>query len=181
MWTTENQMNKGHYSSVEHGLYLATIKGEVTIIMQHKEAAGTEVTVEFDEDLISGGGHTVLHGVAAELTDLRRGLVGSVPDTDAERWRESGLWGLKEWREEEDRQREQMIYEQTPVITCWDQRVHQVIPKQCSGPSSHSDDLRKKFHINQQCQRRRWVYVNWCCSIVLKLLPPAAILHIDGE
>lgn len=64
-------MNKGHYSSVEQGLYLAGIKGEVTIIMQHKEAAGAEVTVEFDEDLIGSGGHALLHRVAAELTDLR--------------------------------------------------------------------------------------------------------------
>lgn len=57
--------------------------------MQHKEAAGAEVTVEFDEDLIGGGGHALLYGVAAELTDLRRGLVGSIPDTEIQRGGES--------------------------------------------------------------------------------------------
>ena len=60
MWRTEDQMNKDHYSSVEQGLYLAGIKEEGTIIMQHKEAAGAEVAVELDEDLIGGGGHTLL-------------------------------------------------------------------------------------------------------------------------
>lgn len=48
--------------------------------MQHEEAAGAEVTVEFDEDLIGGGGHAFLNRVAAELTDLRGGLVRSVPE-----------------------------------------------------------------------------------------------------
>lgn len=90
MWRTEDQMNKGHYSSAEQGLYLAGIKVEVTVIMQHKEAAGAEVAVEFDEDLIGGGGHTLLYGVAAELADLRRGLVGSIPDTEIQRSGESG-------------------------------------------------------------------------------------------
>lgn len=71
MWRALDQMKKGHYSSAEQGLYLAGIKGEVTVIMQHKEAAGAEVAVEFDEDLIGGGGHPLLKGIAAELTDLR--------------------------------------------------------------------------------------------------------------
>lgn len=47
--------------------------------MQHEEAAGAEVAVELDEDLIGGGGHAVLDRVSTELTNLRRGLVGSVP------------------------------------------------------------------------------------------------------
>lgn len=58
------------------------IKGEVTVIMQHEEAAGAEVAVELDEDLIGGGGHALLHRGAAELTNLRRGLVGSIPDEE---------------------------------------------------------------------------------------------------
>ena len=48
--------------------------------MQHKEATGAEVAVELDEDLIGGGGHALLYRTAAELTDLRRGLVRSIPD-----------------------------------------------------------------------------------------------------
>lgn len=48
--------------------------------MQHKEATGAEVTVEFDEDLISGRGHAFLSSAATELTNLRGGLVGSIPD-----------------------------------------------------------------------------------------------------
>lgn len=55
--------------------------------MQHEEAAGAEVAVELDEDLIGGGGHALLCRGAAELTNLRRGLVGSVPD-------EEGGWRL---------------------------------------------------------------------------------------
>lgn len=82
MWRTEDQTNKGHYSSVEQGLYLAGIKGAVTIIMQHKEATGAEVAVELDEDLIGSGGHTLVYRVSAELTNLRWGLVGSIPDTE---------------------------------------------------------------------------------------------------
>lgn len=39
--------------------------------MQHKEATGAEVAVEFDEDLIGGGGHALLHRATTELTDLR--------------------------------------------------------------------------------------------------------------
>ncbi len=77
-------INKVHYSSAEQG----PIKGEVTVIMQHKEAAGAEVAVKFDEDLIGGGGHALLYGAAAELTNLGRGLVRSIPD--AGRRRESG-------------------------------------------------------------------------------------------
>lgn len=50
--------------------------------MQHEEAAGAEVAVELDEDLIGGGGHALLCRGAAELTNLRRGLVGSVPDEE---------------------------------------------------------------------------------------------------
>lgn len=29
--------------------------------MQHKEATGAEVAMEFDEDLIGSGGHALLH------------------------------------------------------------------------------------------------------------------------
>lgn len=47
--------------------------------MKHKEAAGAEVTVEFDENLICGGGHALLNGIAAELADLGWSLVGPVP------------------------------------------------------------------------------------------------------
>lgn len=79
MWRTEDQMNKGHYSSVEQDLYLGGIKEEVTVIMQHKEAAGAEVAVELDEDLIGGGGHALLYRVATELTNLWWGLVGAIP------------------------------------------------------------------------------------------------------
>lgn len=49
--------------------------------MKLKEAAGAEVTVELDENLISGGGHAFLYRAAAELTDLRRGLIRSIPGT----------------------------------------------------------------------------------------------------
>lgn len=72
--------------------------------MQHKEAAGAEVAVEFDEDLIGGGGHALLYGVTTELTDLRRGLVGSIPDTEKQRGGESG--GCEGGSE-----RERLIYE----------------------------------------------------------------------
>lgn len=50
--------------------------------MQHEEAAGAEVAVELDEDLIGGGGYALLCRGAAELTNLRRGLVRSVPDEE---------------------------------------------------------------------------------------------------
>lgn len=53
--------------------------------MQHEEAAGAEVAVELDEDLIGGGGHALLRRGTAELTNLRRGLVGSVPDEEGGR------------------------------------------------------------------------------------------------
>lgn len=89
VWRTDDPMTKGHYSIVGQGLHLAGITGEVTVIMQHKEAAGAEVAVELDEDLIGSGGHALLYRTAAELTDLRRGLVGSVPDT--ERQRQQGM------------------------------------------------------------------------------------------
>lgn len=46
-------------------------RGGVTVIMQHEEAAGAEVAVELDEDLIGGGGHALLRRGAAELTNLR--------------------------------------------------------------------------------------------------------------
>lgn len=65
------------------------IKAEVTIITKHKEAAGAEVAVEFDEDLIGSCGHTLLHGVPTELTDLRRSLVWSIPD----KGKDSGWYG----------------------------------------------------------------------------------------
>lgn len=84
VWGSEDQMNESPNSSVEQGLYLALIKGEVTVIMQHKEAAGAEVAVEFDEDLIGGGGHALLYGAATELTNLRRSLVGSIPNEKGE-------------------------------------------------------------------------------------------------
>lgn len=58
--------------------------------MQHKEATGAEVAVEFDEDLIGGGGHALLHRATTELTDLRRALVRSIPDIELQRGR--GLW-----------------------------------------------------------------------------------------
>lgn len=47
------------------------MKGPPTIIIQHKEAACTEVAVELDEDLIGGSGYRVLHRAATELTNLR--------------------------------------------------------------------------------------------------------------
>lgn len=50
------------------------------MITKHKEAAGTEVAVEFDENLIRGGGHALLDGTAAELADLGGRLVGAVPE-----------------------------------------------------------------------------------------------------
>lgn len=40
------------------------------MITKHKEATGAEVTVEFDENLIGGGRHALLDGIAAELADL---------------------------------------------------------------------------------------------------------------
>lgn len=47
--------------------------------MQHKEATGAEVTVEFDEDLIGSCGHTLLYRVATKRTDLWRSLVRPIP------------------------------------------------------------------------------------------------------
>lgn len=44
--------------------------GDVTEIMQLKEAAGAEVAVELDEDLIGSGGHALLYRAATKLTDL---------------------------------------------------------------------------------------------------------------
>lgn len=63
---------------------MAEIKGEDTVVQQHEEAAGAEVAVELDEDLIGGGVHAFLDGAAAELTNLRRGLVRSIPDTESD-------------------------------------------------------------------------------------------------
>lgn len=48
--------------------------------MKHKEAAGAEVAVELDENLIGGGGHALLDRAAAELADLGWSLVGPVPE-----------------------------------------------------------------------------------------------------
>lgn len=61
---------------------LSKCGGGVTVIMQHEEAAGAEVAVELDEDLIGSGGHALLRRGAAELANLRGGLVGSVPDEE---------------------------------------------------------------------------------------------------
>lgn len=58
------------------------------MITKHKEAAGTEVAVEFDENLIGGGGHALLDGTAAELADLGGHLVGAVP----EEFTKVGIW-----------------------------------------------------------------------------------------
>lgn len=58
--------------------------------MQHKEATGAEVAMEFDEDLISSGGHALLHRASTELTNLRRALVRSIPEAELQRGRE--LW-----------------------------------------------------------------------------------------
>lgn len=68
--------------------HLAPIKVVFTVVTKHKEAAGAEVTVEFDENLIGGGGHALLDGVAAELADLGWSLVGSVP----EELKKVGIW-----------------------------------------------------------------------------------------
>lgn len=56
-----------------------------------------------------------------------------------------------------------------------------VIPKQSCGPQHSFWWSKTKFHINQHCQWRSWVYVNWWGSTVLKLLPPPVIVHIDGR
>lgn len=48
--------------------------------MKHKEAAGAEVTVEFDENLIGSGGHALLDSTAAKLADLGWSLIGTVPE-----------------------------------------------------------------------------------------------------
>lgn len=50
--------------------------------MELEEAAGAEVAVKLDEDLISCGGHTFLQWRATELANLRRSLVGSIPDIE---------------------------------------------------------------------------------------------------
>lgn len=64
--------------------YLAPIKVAFTVIMKHKEAAGAEVTVELDENLIGSGGNALLDRVPAELADLRRSLVGPIPEESEE-------------------------------------------------------------------------------------------------
>lgn len=69
-----------------------------TVITKHKEAAGAEVAVEFDENLIGSGGHTLLDRAAAELADLGWSLVGAVPEelTKAGIWkREDYVWSHK--------------------------------------------------------------------------------------
>lgn len=50
--------------------------------MQLKEAAGAEVAVELDEDLIGSGGHALLYRAATKLTDLGWALVRSVPSAE---------------------------------------------------------------------------------------------------
>lgn len=52
--------------------------------MKHKEAAGAEVTVELDENLIGSGGHALLDRVTAELANLWRSLVGPIPEESQE-------------------------------------------------------------------------------------------------
>lgn len=96
MWRTEKQMNKSPYCSMEQWLYLAAIKTKFTVIMQHKEATGAEVAVELDQYLISGGGHALLYRVPAELANLRRGLVGSIPGRETDRGGNGGGWGERE-------------------------------------------------------------------------------------
>lgn len=68
----------------------APLKAPLTVILKHKEAAGAEVAVELDDNLIGGGGHALLDRVAAELADLGRSLVGPVPEEI-----EEGGGGLK--------------------------------------------------------------------------------------
>lgn len=50
-----------------------------TVVTKHKEAAGAEVTMEFDENLIGSGGHALLDSIAAKLADLGWSLIGPVP------------------------------------------------------------------------------------------------------
>lgn len=72
---------------------MGPIKVAFTMVTKHKEAAGAEVTVEFDEHLIGGGGHALLDGVAAKLADLRWSLVGPVP----EELKEVGIWKREDY------------------------------------------------------------------------------------
>lgn len=51
----------------------------LTVIMQNEESAGAEVAVELQEDVVGGAGDGFLYRTAAELTELRWGLVRAVP------------------------------------------------------------------------------------------------------
>lgn len=51
----------------------------LTVIMQDEEAAGAEVAVELQEDVVGGAGDGFLHRAATELPELRGGLVRAVP------------------------------------------------------------------------------------------------------
>lgn len=96
-------------------MFLAGIEGKLTIIMELKEAAGAEVTVKLDEDLISCGGQTFLQWCATELADLRRSLVGSIPDMVIQICQE---W----WTESKSR-------DDFWINSSWDQRAGLFIPK----------------------------------------------------
>jgi hypothetical protein len=63
----------------EEGWVRGGEREEITMVTQHEEAAGAEVAVELDEDLVGGGGHALLGRVSAELANLWRGLVRTVP------------------------------------------------------------------------------------------------------
>lgn len=60
--------------------------------MKHKEAAGAEVTVELDEDVIGSGGHALLDRVTAELANLWRSLVGPIPEESEEGFIKNYSW-----------------------------------------------------------------------------------------
>lgn len=66
---------------------------DFTVITKHKEATGAEVTVEFDENLIGGGRHALLDGIAAELADLGWSLVGPIP----EELKKVGIWKRQDY------------------------------------------------------------------------------------
>ena len=51
----------------------------LTMVTENEEATPAEVTVELDEDLIGRAVHRLQRRVPAELTNLRRALVRSVP------------------------------------------------------------------------------------------------------
>jgi len=52
---------------------------KLTVVAQDKEASPGEVGVELDEDDVGGGVNRLQSRVPAELTNLRRGLVGTIP------------------------------------------------------------------------------------------------------